>query len=201
MDKGEIKIFIESFQQKRERTIVIVDFANVVKWDASLRWRVGIKELGHLARQFSVGKTFLRRFYYGVDYGFNESSKRETERSKITREKASMSGFEPVLKPVKYIRSQAGAYDFEKKCDLDVEMAVDLIKERDNYDTIVLFSGDGDLMYAVRYLKETYGKECYVFGAHDHMGREIADAQSNGIVKKILYVDDFEYRLSMEKNH
>jgi hypothetical protein len=32
-------------------------------------------------------------------------------------------------------------YGFEKKCDLDIEMAVDLIKERDNYDTAVMFSG------------------------------------------------------------
>ncbi len=112
-----------------------------------------------------------------------------------------MSGFEPVLKRVKYIHVQGGDYDFEKKCDMDVEMAVDLIKERENYDTIVLFSGDGDLTYAIRYLKKTYNKECYVFGAYGHIGREIVDAQSSGIVKKILYIDDFEYRLSMEKNH
>ena len=33
-------------------------------------------------------------------------------------------------------------------------MTVDLIKERDNYDTIIIFSGDGDLVYAIKYLKE-----------------------------------------------
>jgi uncharacterized LabA/DUF88 family protein len=201
MNKDEIKTFIESFELKRNRTIVIVDFANVVKWDTNLRWRVGIKELGRLARQFSIGREFLRRFYYGTDYGPNESIKIETERSRVTRERANISGFELVLKPVKYIHTQGNIYDFKKKCDLDVEMAVDLIKERDNYDTIVLFSGDGDLVYAIHYLKEIYGKDCYVFGARDNIGREIVDAQRGGVIKRILHVEDFEYRLSMEKNH
>jgi uncharacterized LabA/DUF88 family protein len=201
MNKVEIKTFIESFSLKRERTIVVVDFANVVKWDVSLRWRVGIKELGHLARQFSIGQKFLRRFYYGADYGSDESIEKETGWSQSVREKANISGFELMLKRVKYIHIQDGVYDFEKKCDLDVEMAIDLVKERENYDTIILFSGDGDLMYAIRYLKEAYGKDCYVFGVRDNIGREIVDAQRDGIVKRILYVEDFEYRLSMEKNH
>jgi uncharacterized LabA/DUF88 family protein len=112
-----------------------------------------------------------------------------------------MSGFEPILKRVKYIHSQDNVHGFEKKCDLDVEMAIDLIRERENYDAIVLFSGDGDLMCAIRYLKEQYKKDCFVFGARDHIGREVVDAERDGAVSKIFYAEDFEYRLSMEKNH
>lgn len=85
---------------------------------------------------------------------------------------------------------------FAKKCDLDVEVTVDLIKEREKYDTIIIFSGDGDLMCAVRYLKDYYKKQCCVFGARDHIGREIFDAKAGGYVKEVLYVEDFEYRLS-----
>jgi uncharacterized LabA/DUF88 family protein len=88
---------------------------------------------------------------------------------------------------------------FEKKCDLDVEMAVDLIRERDNYDTIVLFSGDGDLMYAVRYLKEKFEKHCIIFGVRDHIGREIFDAKNDGIVDDVLFAEDFEYRLNKDR--
>ena len=75
-------------------------------------------------------------------------------------------------------------------------MTVDLIKERDNYDTIIIFSGDGDLMCAVRYLKDRYNKTCYVFGARDHIGREIFDAKKDGYVLDVLYAEDFKYRLS-----
>lgn len=90
-------------------------------------------------------------------------------------------------------------FGFEKKCDLDVEMAVDLIKERDNYDTIVLFSGDGDLMYAINYLREQYQKSCIVFGARDHIGKEVFDARTSGCVEKIFYAEDFEYRLNKNR--
>lgn len=107
-----------------------------------------------------------------------------------------MNRLEVVTKRVKYIHSSSNKYGFEKKCDLDVEMAIDLVKLRDDYDTIIIFSGDGDLMYAVQYLHEVYKKECFVFGARGHVGREIYDAKSEGLIKEVLYADDFEYRLN-----
>lgn len=110
-----------------------------------------------------------------------------------------MNRFEIVTKRVKYIHNTNNLSGYEKKCDLDVEVAVDLIKERDNYDTIALFSGDGDLMYAVKYLYDEFGKSCMVFGARDHIGREVFDAKINGYVTDILYAEDFEYRLSMDR--
>ena len=73
MDREQIKKFIQSFQDKLERTIVIVDFGNVEKWKESLGWIIGIKELGKLTKSFS-GKVPLRKFYYGGDYGPNEKS-------------------------------------------------------------------------------------------------------------------------------
>ncbi len=42
MNHLEIKKFLESFETKKNRIIVIVDFGNVEKWKESLGWRVGI---------------------------------------------------------------------------------------------------------------------------------------------------------------
>ncbi len=198
MNKSEIKSFLEGFANKRERTIVIVDFGNVEKWKYSLSWNVDIKKLGQLVKNFSTSKKYLRRFYYGSDYGKSEKSHTIVPWSGAILQKAKMSGFELVTKRVKYIHDNYNKSGFTKKCDLDVEMAIDLIKERNNYDTIVLFSGDGDLMYAVRYLVDKYEKNCIVFGARDHVGREVYDAKNNGIVDIILYAEDFDYRLSRE---
>jgi uncharacterized LabA/DUF88 family protein len=78
-------------------------------------------------------------------------------------------------------------------------MTIDLIRERDNYDTIVLFSGDGDLMTAIQYLKEEYKKHTIVVSARGHIGREVLDAKRRGIVEEILFADDFEYRLNMNR--
>ena len=196
MDKREINIFLKYFDGKKERTIVIIDYGNVEKWKKNLKWKVDIKKLAQLIKNFSFGKEFLRRFYYGSDYGPNEKSEKLTEWSRSVSERAGMNRFNFNTKRVKYIRDSKNKYGFEKKCDLDVEMIVDLIKERDNYDTIVLFSGDGDLMYGIKYLKEEYNKSCFVFSARGHIGREIIDAKKANIIKDLLYASDFEYRLN-----
>lgn len=199
MKKEEIHKVLEDFNKTKDKNIVIVDFGNVQKWEESLGWKIGIKELANLIKYFSFGKQFLRRFYYGSDYGKDERSDTISSWSKAILDKAEMNRLEVVTKRVKYIHSQDNKYGFEKKCDLDVEMTVDLIRERDNYDKIILFSGDGDLMYAIRYLQETYEKNCMVFGARGHIGREVFDAKNDGIVSEILFADDFEYRLNRDR--
>ncbi|MBP9843192.1 MAG: NYN domain-containing protein [Candidatus Pacebacteria bacterium] len=197
MNQAEIKTFIDGYQNRRERTIVIVDFSNVEKWKKSLGWKIGIQELSRLVRNFSIGQQYLRRFYYGSDYGPKERSVTLTAWSAEILHRASMNRFEVVTKRVKYIHDKNGSY--EKKCDLDVEMTVDLIRERDNYDQAVIFSGDGDLVYAMRYLHDNFGKNFIVFGARGHTGSEVQDAPNEGIVSRILYADDFEYRLNMDR--
>ena len=201
MTKDEIKKFVNSFSDKQGRTIVIVDYGNVEKWKNSLDWRVGIKELGQLCKNFSQGKEILRRFYYGSDYERREDSELISQWSRIILEKARMILFEVITKRVKYIPDPNNKLGFEKKCDLDVEMAIDLVRERENYDTIILFSGDGDLMHALKYLHDEYKKKCYVFGARNHVGREVFDAKKEGVVEEILFAEDFEYRLSMDRNN
>lgn len=200
MDQEKIKKFLEGYIDRRERTIVIVDFGNVEKWKHGLGWRVGIRELAVLVKNFSRGQRFLRRFYYGADYGQKEKSTELTDWSKYMLRTADLNGFEVVDKRVKYIHSLDNVLGFEKKCDLDVEMAVDLIRERGNYDTVILFSGDGDLVTALRYLKEEYGKRAIIMSARGHIGREVIDAYREGVIEEILYADDFEYRLNMDRH-
>lgn len=199
MNKEEIKKFINKFEKIKNRTIVIVDFGNVEKWKISTGWRVGIRELAKFTKHFSQGALFLRRFYYGADYGKKEHSQVLTSWSSYILQTARNNGFKVVDKRVKYIHSSNNIQGFEKKCDLDVEMAIDLVEERDNYDNIVLFSGDGDLMRVIEYLKRNYNKNCVVMSARGHIGREVLDAKTNGSVDEVLFVEDFEYRLSMDR--
>lgn len=199
MTPTQIKQFLEKHVPDKERTIVIVDFGNVDKWQESLDWPVGIAQLAQLTKSLSTGKKFLRRFYYGADFGASEKSTQLIEWSRSILEQAEAHGFEVIKKRVKYIHSENNISGYEKKCDLDVEMVVDLIKERDNYDKIVLFSGDGDLAYAVNYLHDNFGKTAMVFGARDHIGREIFDSKTYGSVTQIFYAQDFEYRLNLRR--
>ena len=101
MNQDEIKKFLESFTPGRERTIVIIDFSNVEKWKHGLGWRVGIRELASLVKHFTYGRRFLRRFYYGADYGQNEKSTALTDWSKYMLRTADLNGFEVLDKRVK----------------------------------------------------------------------------------------------------
>ena len=199
MTHEEIKKFLESFANKKQRTIVIVDFANVDKWDKNLGWKVGIQELAKLVKYFTFGTQPLRRFYYGSDYGPNERSQTLTFWSKGIIERANWNRFEVITKRVKFIHNAENPTGYDKKCDFDVEMTVDLIKMRDEYDDIVLFSGDGDLVCALKYLHDEFGKKAYVFGARGHVGREVVDANVAGIIEQVCYAEDFQYRLEMNR--
>ena len=192
MDKNNIKNLIESFESKQDRTIVIVDFGNVDKWKESLGWKIGIQELAQLVKHFSKGSRDLRRFYYGMDYGSNEKNQTPSMWSSQIIKRAEGNGFQAVYKRVKYIHNSNNPNGFDKKCDLDVEMAVDLIKMKDLFDNIIIFSGDGDL-------NSEFGKKIYIFGARGHIGREVMDSVSNHKTEKIFHIEDFEYRLNMDR--
>lgn len=199
MNKIEITRFLKCFSSKKSRTIVVIDFANVDRWRDSLGWDVGIKQLSQLVKHFSLGKKYLRRFYYGLDYGEHDKSISLSPWSKKIHTQAQYGGFEIVSKRVKYIPDDNYSTGFIKKCNLDIEMAVDLIREQANYDTVMLFSGDGDLAYVCEYLHNELGKEIFVFGARNHLGKELIDAKKSGIIKDILFVEDFEYRLNLRR--
>lgn len=201
MDHKQIKRFLDTVSKTKERNIVIIDFANVDRWEDSLGWKIGLRQLGNMVSSIAYGKKFLRRFYYGEDYGQKDSSTILRDWSKTILTNAQYSGFEIVTKRVKYIPDPKYETGFIKKCNLDIEMAVDLIREKDNYDTAVIFSGDGDLAYVCRYLHTKFKKTFYVFGARDHVGKELIDAVKEGIIKNILFVEDFEYRLNLNRNH
>ncbi len=200
MTPTQITKFLDDHALKRDRTIVIIDFSNVDKWRTSLGWIVGVNQLSNLVKHLS-GKQPLRRFYYGSDFGPSEKSTVLRVWSQTMLNLAKYSNLQVVTKRVKYIHKDDGTSDLVAKCDLDVEMTVDMIKERDNYDTIILFSGDGDLSYALKYLHETYGKECMVFGARNHIAAEMIDALNNGIISHLFFAEDFEYRLKLPPKH
>ena len=101
MNKQEIKNVLSKIKQTINRNIVIIDFANVVHWQDSLGWEVGIKELKDLIKHFSRGKKFLRRFYYGSDYVCKENSKILTPWSELVFAKARMNNFKICTKKVK----------------------------------------------------------------------------------------------------
>lgn len=75
-------------------------------------------------------------------------------------------GFEMKIKPLKIMSSG------KKKADCDVNITVEGMKDYENYDKIILFSGDGDFLPFLRFLKDTK-KEIEVFSFGKSTAREI----------------------------
>jgi len=199
MKPEEIKSILEKISQTKDRNLVIIDYGNVQKWEKGLGWKIGIKELKNLVKHFTSGHQFLRRFYYGSDFGKGEKNQIMTMWSAAILNKAKMNDFEIITKRVKYIPDKDYKNGFQKKCNFDVEMTVDMIREHKNYDNVIIFSGDGDMAFVLKYLHDTYNKSAYVFGSRNHTGKELYDAKLEGVIKEIFYAEDFEYRLNMNR--
>lgn len=60
---------------------------------------------------------------------------------------------------------------FERKANCDVDMAFYLMKEKDDFDSVIILSGDGDFLH-VKYLRKT-GKKVFVLARGKRTAREI----------------------------
>lgn len=92
-------------------------------------------------------------------------------------------GYTLFLKPVKMYTQDDGTT--KRKANCDVDMAYYMMKEKQNFDTVIFLSGDGDFLPVLKYLKSE-GKKIVVLGRGKRTAKEI---------KKFAGSDfrDFEY--------
>lgn len=79
-------------------------------------------------------------------------------------------GYELYLKPVKLYEQDDGTT--KRKANCDVEMAFYLMKEKDNFDKVVVLSGDGDFLPVLKHLRDI-GKEVIILARGPRTAREI----------------------------
>jgi uncharacterized LabA/DUF88 family protein len=92
-------------------------------------------------------------------------------------------GYELHLKPVKLYEQDDGTT--RRKANCDVDMAFWLMREKDNFDRVVILSGDGDFLPVLKYLREV-GKEVIVLARGPRTAREIRQFAGSNF-------RDFEY--------
>lgn len=92
-------------------------------------------------------------------------------------------GYRLVTKPVKEIRGEDGKH---RKANFDVEISVDAVAWMNNYDTFILFSGDSDFVYLVRFLRRR-GKRTIVISQRGHVSNEL-------IMTSDKYLDVYKLR-------
>ena len=100
-------------------------------------------------------------------------------------------GYELYLKPVKLYNQEDGTT--KRKANCDVDMAFHLMKEKDNFERVVVLSGDGDFLPVLKYLREN-NKKVLMLGRGERTAKEIKQFAGSDF-------RDFEYlknRLRME---
>ena len=85
-------------------------------------------------------------------------------------EKLQKFGYKLLLKPVKTFHHPDGSS--ERKANCDVDMAFYLMKEKDNFDNVIVLSGDGDFLPVLKYLRKI-GKNVYILARGKRTAREI----------------------------
>lgn len=117
------------------RTLLIVDYANLKSSVKDMGFKLDIKRfLSYFRSNYNIMQA---RFYYGLDTRNKLSSRFLYSVSKI--------GFIVVSKKVKYICIKKGTNPiFLPKCNFDVEITLDITKYINDFDELVLISGDGD---------------------------------------------------------
>jgi uncharacterized LabA/DUF88 family protein len=117
----------------RGRVAIFIDGPNLFHAAQQLRIELDYTKLLHA---LTAGSHLLRAFFYtGVE--------RYSEKQQGFLLWMSRNGYRLVTKDI--IQFPDGS----KKANVDVEIAVDMLKLVGSYDTAVLVSGDGDLAYAV----------------------------------------------------
>jgi uncharacterized LabA/DUF88 family protein len=91
-------------------------------------------------------------------------------------------GYKLTTKPLKIIRHSEG---HTRKANFDVEIALDAYISKDNFDTLVLFSGDSDFKYLVEVLRKE-GKRVVVISSKFHVSKELIEAADKFIPLKKL---------------
>jgi len=100
-------------------------------------------------------------------------------------------GYKLHLKPVKTYHQTDGRT--ERKANCDVDLAFHLMKEKDNYDKVVILSGDGDFLPVLKFLKEI-GKQVIILARGPRTAREIRQFAGSNFTDFVRLQKELEFK-------
>ncbi|MCR4279374.1 MAG: NYN domain-containing protein [Candidatus Zambryskibacteria bacterium] len=191
------------------KMLVIIDFGNVDYWfeeDRQDAENQALAENEKLVIDLDRLKEFCSifsdspRFYYGHDpayLGFLQATRHVFGKSRVITK--------PIQKVRHYLSKEeesintrdkftdiTGNYVFLPKCNFDVEMTVDSIRLIDEYDALVLFSGDADFISLNRYLRKKGKKIILVKGGN-------ITSELRGSVDKVINAQNIKRHITKKK--
>jgi len=125
---------------------------------------------------------YFKQFYDIYNTFFYLAYKEEDEKQEKFFKLLAFSGITVIKKPVKQLK------DGSLKGDLDVDIAIDMLLTKDNYDTAILCSGDSDFERLVHVLRN-FGKEVICVSTKESTSIELVNAADKYIDLKDLLPD------------
>lgn len=180
--------FVEKLKRViKGRVVIYIDAANLEQSVKSM-W-VNPKDIPDRLKNhrvdelhWSVDYRKLRNFFTAIDhlqevrfYSANFGS--VTHQKFLYFLKKSLS-FKLTTKPLKEYKEDHTLEDPHRKANFDVEIAVDATFTLNDFDTLVLFSGDCDFEYLVRFLRGQ-GKVVIGFSRSGHVAKELPPVLSH----------------------
>lgn len=161
------------------RVYVFVDAANILYSQQTLRWRVNYEKL----KKYFESECDLKGIYfYTGKVGKNDKQDKFIKRLERL-------GYSVRTKEVKLIK--VGNDAVQLKGNLDIELSLDAFRLKDNYDTILLLSGDSDFAYLIDLLKEE-GKRTIVLSTRGHISKELIERAKYIDLRKLRDVIKFK---------
>ena len=195
--KGNVVVYIDAAnleQSVKDMWVVPKDIPDDQKHLAAedLRWSVDYKKL----RDFwgEIGQHVQTRFYT-ADFAS------PTHRKFLYFLDKRLS-FKLITKPLKQYLDHTADIP-HRKANFDVEIAVDAAFTIEDFDTLILFSGDCDFEYLVKFLRG-HGKTVIGFSRSGHIAKELPPALSHyfdiaDFRQEILRVGDLKKRRAQDQ--
>ena len=149
------------------RIFSFIDFGNVNKWFKDDRQDSENRQLAEdMMLDIDLEKihTFLKTFSNDVRFYYGHDPQNQGSMNFLMKIKHVYGKNRVFTKPIQWVRhhlsdeergcttrslfnDSEGVYILFPKCNFDVEISVDVLKNLDNYDTLCLLSGDADFVY------------------------------------------------------
>lgn len=163
----EIKKYIKG------KILVQIDAANLESSVKDLGWHIDYQKL----RAFFDNGRLVQIRHYCVHHG--------TENQNNFFVFLKHAGFVLITKPLKVIKDEDIERGDIRKANFDVEISLDTAEMLSDFGTLVLFSGDSDFHYLIKFLKKK-GKKVIVISSRYHVSRELVESADKYIDLKSI---------------
>jgi len=154
--------------EKITRIYIFIDVANVWSAQKSKRHLMDYTKIKSFIETKFAGT--VRAVFYYEAYPKNETREYSTDGThKFMTFLEKKLGFTIRKKPLKQIHTESGT---QEKGNMDVEITIDAIHQKNKYDRAVFFTGDSDFLQLISYLRHG-GKKVYIFSSENNISTEL----------------------------